>query len=86
MKPLPSSPYEPATWIPNVKVGYDYLISDGTNKYSVPFYLIGERVDIRLTRNTVEVFMGGNRVALHLRKDTIQKVPIVSGSYDTGAP
>lgn len=33
MKPLPVSAYEPATWIPGVKVGYDYLVSDGINKY-----------------------------------------------------
>ena len=83
MKPIPSYPYEPATWIPNVKVGYDYLVSDGTNKYSVPFDLIGERVDIRLTRNTVEVFMGGNRVALHLRKNALQKDPIINPDHMT---
>ena len=83
MKPLPSSPYEPATWIPNVKVGYDYLISDGLNKYSVPFDLIGEKVDVRVTRNTVEVFMGGSRVALHLRKNAIQKDPVVNPEHMT---
>lgn len=36
------------------KVQNDYLISDGINKYSVPFDLIGEQVDIRLTSATVE--------------------------------
>ena len=56
LKPLPAHSYEPAIWIPSMKVGYDYLGSDGLNKYSVPFDLIGERVDIRTTRNAVEVF------------------------------
>ena len=49
MKPLPAQRYEFATWNPNIKVGTDYLVSDGRNKYSVPFDLIGEKVDIRLT-------------------------------------
>ena len=26
LKPLPPKPYEPSVWIPNVKVGYDYLV------------------------------------------------------------
>ena len=38
------------------KVGYDYLVSDGVNKYSVPYDLIGEMVDVRLTSQIVEVF------------------------------
>ncbi|HIX92507.1 MAG TPA: hypothetical protein H9681_06465 [Firmicutes bacterium] len=43
MKPLPNQRYELATWNPNLTVGSDYLISDGNNKYSVPFDLIGEK-------------------------------------------
>lgn len=56
MIPLPAVPYEPAVWL-QATVGSDYLISDGRNKYSVPFYLIGEKVQIKLTRNIVEVFL-----------------------------
>ena len=53
MKPLPLTPYEqPAVWS-TAKVPLDYLISDGKNKYSVPFDLIGEEVDIWLTKATV---------------------------------
>lgn len=43
MQPLPSEPYESAIWSPDLKVGNDYLVSDGMNKYSVPYDLIGER-------------------------------------------
>ena len=32
-------PYEPAIWL-QATVGNDYLVSDGKNKYSVPFDLI----------------------------------------------
>ena len=83
MKPLPSRRYELATWHPNVKVGTDYLVSDGRNKYSVPFDLIGEKVDIRLTSNTVEVFFHGSRVASHMRKAVAQREPIVNENHMT---
>ncbi|MBP3233756.1 MAG: IS21 family transposase [Eubacterium sp.] len=71
MKQLPITPYEPAVWS-TAKVPLDYLISDGKNKYSVPFDLIGEEVDVRLTKQTVEVFYHGSRVASHPR-ERIQK-------------
>lgn len=35
MLPLPASDFEPAIWS-TAKVGVDYLITDGRNKYSVP--------------------------------------------------
>ena len=77
LKPLPASPYEPAAWS-STTVQRDYLISDGKNKYSVPFDLIGEKVDIRLTRNTVEVFYHGARVASFPRSDKVLRDPIVN--------
>lgn len=83
MKPLPPKPYEPSTWIPDMKVGYDYLVSDGVNKYSVPFDLIGEKVDVRITSDTVEVLFHGNRVALHLREKTLKKDPIINPDHMT---
>ncbi len=83
LKPLPAHSYEAAVWIPSIKVGYDYLVSDELNKYSVPFDLIGERVDIRTTRNAVEVFYRGNRVTLHVRYYTAQRDPIVNPDHMT---
>ena len=77
LQPLPSTPYELAIWSPEVRVGQDYLVSDGRNKYSVPFDLIGEKVVLRLTRQTVEVFYRGTRVAMHRRAPAIQRDPIV---------
>ena len=35
--------------------------------YSVPFEYIKQKVDIRLTRATVEVFFGGSRICSHPR-------------------
>lgn len=76
MLPLPVGGYEPAVWS-IAKVGNDYLVTDGRNKYSVPYNLIGERVDIRITRATVEVFYHGSRVASHRRLQTKQRDPLV---------
>lgn len=75
MQPLPNTPYEPAVWS-TATVQNDYLITDGINKYSVPFDLIGEEVDIRTTKDTVEVFFHSNRVASHTRVTKIQRDPI----------
>jgi len=76
MKPLPFTPYEPAVWS-TAKLPQDYLISDGKNKYSVPFDLIGEDVDIRLTEKTVEVFFHGSRVSSHPRSAIQLREPVV---------
>lgn len=80
MQPLPLTPFEPAEWS-TAKVPQDYLISDGKNKYSVPFDLIGESVDIRLTGNTVEAFFHGSRVASHPRKASVQRDPIIQPEH-----
>lgn len=75
MQPLPVAPYEPAVWS-TAKVQNDYLINDGINKYSVPFDLISEQVDIRVTNETVEVFFHGSRVASHIRHKKAELDPI----------
>ena len=80
MKTLPLTPFEPAVWS-TAKVPLDYLISDGKNKYSVPFDLIGEQVDIRLTKTTVEVFFHGARVASHPRISNSRRKPIVQPEH-----
>lgn len=53
MLPLPVGEFEPSVWSV-AKVGTDYLISDGRNKYSVASTLIGEKVDIHVTSQIVE--------------------------------
>ena len=76
LKPLPASPYEPAVWS-TATVQKDYLISDGKNKFSVPFDLIGEKIDVRTTRGTIEAFFHGSRVASHPRPAQRLRDPIV---------
>lgn len=80
MKPLPLTSFEPAVWS-TAMVPLDYLISDGKNKYSVPFDLMGEQVDIRLTNATVEVYYHGARVASHPRSAVILRNPVIQPQH-----
>lgn len=80
MLPLPAGGFEPAVWS-IAKVGNDYLVADGRNKYSVPYNLIGERVNIRIIKTIVEVFYHGGRVASHRRLQTGQRDPLVKGEH-----
>jgi transposase len=66
MKPLPSSRYERADW-KKAKVNVDYHVVFDDRFYSVPHVLVGARVEVRATANTVELLHGGVRVASHRR-------------------
>ena len=64
--PLPPRPFELSAW-KIATVGPNYHISvDGMN-YSVPYEYIRQKVDVRITRSTVEVFFSGNRICSHIR-------------------
>jgi transposase len=65
--PLPTHPFEMAAWRLS-KVQLNYHIAVEKMNYSVPFEYIGHSVDVRLTKNMVEIFCGGNRIASHVRK------------------
>ena len=80
MLPLPAAPFEAAVWSV-AKVPNDYLVTDGRNKYSVPYNLIGEKVDVRVSRNTVEVYFHGSLVASHRRLQTQQREPLVKREH-----
>jgi transposase len=65
-RPLPPAPYEYADW-KKAGVHIDYQVDVEDHFYSVPFRLIHERLDIRLTATTFEAFFKGERVAAHAR-------------------
>lgn len=67
MRPLPATRYEFARWRLGVKVNIDYHVEVDGHYYSVPYQLVGQRVDARFTASTVEVFHSARRVASHLR-------------------
>jgi transposase len=68
LTPLPARPFELASWS-SPKVGPDIHVRVGKALYSVPWKLIGERVDARQTWNLVQFFHKGQLVATHLRID-----------------
>jgi transposase len=62
MRPLPGTRYEFATW-KNPKVNIDYHVDIDRHYYSVPYQLVGHRVDVRVSEHVVEAFFKGRRVA-----------------------
>ena len=66
LKPLPAQAYEYAEWRLR-RVSLDYHVDIDGHYYSVPYRLIRDQVEARLTARTVEIFHKGERVAAHLR-------------------
>ncbi len=66
LKPLPATPYQYAEW-KKVRVHIDYHVEIDGHYYSVPYTLIKQQLDARLTSHTVECFHKGQRVASHYR-------------------
>ena len=64
--PLPLEAYELSEW-KKATVQYNYHIQTDGHYYSVPFEYIKRVVDVRLTRNVVEVFFDGGRICSHVR-------------------
>lgn len=67
LKPLPSARYELATW-KKVTASIDYHVEFDRHFYSVPYRLVRQRLDLRATATTIELFHSGNRVASHPRE------------------
>lgn len=63
---LPSTPYELATW-KVATVQLNYHISVDKMHYSVSYEYIKHKVDVRVTRNVIEVFYNNHRICSHRR-------------------
>ena len=63
---LPSERYVYADWSKET-VGQDYHVDVDDHAYSVPYQLVGKKVEIRCSAATIEVYFKGNRVAAHRR-------------------
>jgi transposase len=63
---LPPLPYEYAAW-KRCRVNLDYHVEIEKHFYSVPFRLLREEVEARITAKTVEIFHRGKLVAAHQR-------------------
>jgi transposase len=66
LKPLPTAAYEYAEW-KKARVNIDYHLELNGHYYSVPYQLVKEQVELRLTIGTVEILFKGRRVAGHRR-------------------
>jgi transposase len=66
LKPLPTQPYAFAEWRLR-RVGVDYHVEVEDHYYSVPHRFARSEVEVRLTSQTVEIFLKGERIAAHRR-------------------
>jgi transposase len=66
LRPLPAEPFDMSQWS-YARVNIDYHIACDANFYSVPYALVQERVEVRATSTTIEIFHKGLRVASHVR-------------------
>lgn len=72
LKPLPKSAYVLSTW-KQATVHIDYHVELDKHYYSVPYRYAKEKVDVRSTQNTLEIFFQGKRIAVHRRKPQLDK-------------
>ena len=63
---MPSEPYVYAEWRLR-RAGLDYHVDVDGHYYSVPYRLVKQQVEARITQRTVELFHKGERVACHVR-------------------
>jgi transposase len=69
LRPLPATRYQFAVWR-TAKVNIDYHVEADHHYYSVPYQLVQEQVDVRISAQAIEIFRRGRRVASHLRERT----------------
>lgn len=72
LRRLPQEPFVLGRW-KDALVNIDYHVEIEKHYYSVPYALARERVGVRFTDKTVEIFHRGRRVASHVRSYLIGK-------------
>ncbi len=66
LAPLPATPFELAEW-KQATAQFNYHIAVDKMYYSVPYQYIKDKVDVRITETTIEIFYHHNRIASHRR-------------------
>ena len=66
LAPLPAAPFELAEW-KQATVQFNYHIAVDKMYYSVPYQYIKNKVDVRVTGTTIEIFFNHDRIASHRR-------------------
>jgi transposase len=77
LRPLAAERFELHHWA-EARVNIDYHIQFDRHFYSVPYTLTGQRVEVRSTATTVEIFHCGQRVASHVRSQEPYKATTVN--------
>jgi len=67
LRALPAETFVYSEWKVGARVNIDYHIELHGHYYSVPYALIHEHVEARLTATNVEIFHRGQRIAAHAR-------------------
>lgn len=67
LKPLPQVPYTYAEW-KKAKPGIDYHVTYEYHQYSTPYKYRHYKLDLRITRKTIECFYKSKRIAIHQRQ------------------
>jgi transposase len=79
LKALPVEAFQISEWR-KAKINIDYHLEVDGHYYSVPYKFVRENVEVRLTRNTLEVFHTGKRIASHAR---VADLPKYRGRHST---
>jgi len=66
LRVLPAQPFTYGEW-KTATVNIDYHLEYEHHYYSVPYALLGEALDVRATRTTVEIFRYRERITSHVR-------------------
>lgn len=66
LRALPAQRFVYAEW-KKARVAIDYHVEVDGHYYSVPYQLVSQQLDVRMTAKTVECFTKSRRVASHLR-------------------
>jgi transposase len=69
LKSLPTEPFAPKkTVLLTVQRNYHVQLSEDHRYYSVPYQYVGKKVKVLYDHRVVEVYLEGERIALHVRK------------------
>lgn len=71
LKPLPITNFEYGEWLLNRRVGPDYRVLCDDHFYSVPSSLVGQKVNVKASRETITIYQQDRRVALHYRSNEV---------------
>lgn len=86
LSPLLAGPLEVCEWVYGRAVNLDFHAVFEKNRYSVPCRHVGSRADLRVTAGTVDVYIGGERVASRPRLPSYAQYRYQTDPSHSGEP